>query len=130
MVPCPSLHPLFSGKTPRCAELGAPWHLGCVGHCLTSPSPVLTVPLPQAHSVCAMVIAAPCTFGRLRSLTLPPTCVRLLSRNFSKMHCFRICERPAEPGEGLQRGEGREGNAHGGTLRQQPLYPCRGLGGE
>ena len=25
-------------------------------------------------------------------MVLPPSCVRLLSRNFSKMHCFRIPE--------------------------------------
>ncbi|MBV99768.1 Diacylglycerol kinase theta, partial [Eschrichtius robustus] len=34
-------------------------------------------------------------------MVLPPACVRLLSRNFSKMHCFRISESTApEPGEG------------------------------
>ncbi|XP_055977482.1 diacylglycerol kinase theta isoform X2 [Sorex fumeus] len=70
----------------------------------------------QAHSVCAAVIAAECTFGRLTSLTLPPTCVRLLSRNFSKMHCFRICERLAEPGDWAENEDsstspGREGPA-------------------
>ncbi|KAG8508623.1 Diacylglycerol kinase theta, partial [Galemys pyrenaicus] len=53
----------------------------------------------QAHSVCSAVLTSECTFGVLRSLILPPTCVRLLSRNFSKMHCFRIAESPAEPGE-------------------------------
>ncbi|XP_045384253.1 diacylglycerol kinase theta isoform X1 [Lemur catta] len=55
----------------------------------------------QAHSVCSTALAPDCTFGRLRSLVLPPACVRLLSRNFSKMHCFRIAETVAlEPGEG------------------------------
>ena len=34
-------------------------------------------------------------------MVLPPACVRLLSRNFSKMHCFRISESATpEPGEG------------------------------
>nr|XP_012638857.1 diacylglycerol kinase theta isoform X2 [Microcebus murinus] len=58
----------------------------------------------QAHSVCSMALAPECTFGRLRSLVLPPGCVRLLSRNFSKMHCFRIAETPA-----LEQGEGDDG---------------------
>lgn len=54
----------------------------------------------QAHSVCSAALAPECTFGRLRTLVLPPACVRLLSRNFSKMHCFRIPESAApEPGE-------------------------------
>ncbi|XP_022410610.1 diacylglycerol kinase theta isoform X4 [Delphinapterus leucas] len=58
-------------------------------------------PLPQAHSVCSAALAPECTFGRLRTMVLPPACVRLLSRNFSKMHCFRISESTApEPGEG------------------------------
>ncbi|XP_057560862.1 diacylglycerol kinase theta isoform X3 [Hippopotamus amphibius kiboko] len=55
----------------------------------------------QAHSVCSAALAPECTFGRLRTMLLPPACVRLLSRNFSKMHCFRISESAApEPGEG------------------------------
>ncbi|XP_059963347.1 diacylglycerol kinase theta isoform X4 [Mesoplodon densirostris] len=55
----------------------------------------------QAHSVCSAALAPECTFGRLRTMVLPPACVRLLSRNFSKMHCFRISESTApEPGEG------------------------------
>ncbi|XP_074176076.1 diacylglycerol kinase theta isoform X3 [Rhinolophus sinicus] len=52
----------------------------------------------HAHSVCCAALAPECTFGRLRTMILPPACVRLLSRNFSKMHCFRISE--SEPGEG------------------------------
>ncbi|XP_049645659.1 diacylglycerol kinase theta isoform X3 [Suncus etruscus] len=52
----------------------------------------------QVHSICAVVLADECTFGPLHTLTLPPTCVRLLSSNFSKMHCFRILH-PAEPGD-------------------------------
>ncbi|ELR60812.1 Diacylglycerol kinase theta, partial [Bos mutus] len=68
----------------------------------------------QAHSVCSAALAPECTFGRLRTLVLPPACVRLLSRNFSKMHCFRIPESAApEPGEwgggeGVPAGPGRE----------------------
>lgn len=55
----------------------------------------------QAHSVCSTALAPECTFGRLRTMVLPPACVRLLSRNFSKMHCFRISESTTpEPGEG------------------------------
>ncbi|KAM5283692.1 diacylglycerol kinase theta isoform 1-T1 [Hipposideros larvatus] len=55
----------------------------------------------QAHSVCCATLAPECTFGRLRTMILPPACVRLLSRNFSKMHCFRVSELTApEPGEG------------------------------
>ncbi|XP_073676309.1 diacylglycerol kinase theta-like [Garra rufa] len=30
--------------------------------------------------------------GRLRNMILHPSCVRLSSRNFSKMHCYRISE--------------------------------------
>ncbi|XP_045630695.1 diacylglycerol kinase theta isoform X2 [Ursus americanus] len=55
----------------------------------------------QAHSVCSAALAPECTFGRLHTMVLPPACVRLLSRNFSKMHCFRISEGSApETGEG------------------------------
>ncbi|KAF5913809.1 hypothetical protein HPG69_014833, partial [Diceros bicornis minor] len=54
-----------------------------------------------AHSVCSAALAPECAFGRLRTLVLPPACVRLLSRNFGKTHCFRIAEGAApEPGEG------------------------------
>lgn len=42
--------------------------------------------------MCSTALTPECTFGRLRSMVLPPSCVRLLSRNFSKMHCFRIPE--------------------------------------
>lgn len=59
--------------------------------------PRLKAVLPQAHSVCCAALAPECTFGRLRTMILPPACVRLLSRNFSKMHCFRISE--SEPGK-------------------------------
>ncbi|XP_069451063.1 diacylglycerol kinase theta isoform X2 [Ovis canadensis] len=70
----------------------------------------------QAHSVCSAALAPECTFGRLRTLVLPPACVRLLSRNFSKMHCFRIPESAApEPGE---RGGGEEWPARGRALTE------------
>ncbi|XP_069877742.1 diacylglycerol kinase theta isoform X1 [Dipodomys merriami] len=49
----------------------------------------------QAHSACCAVLGPECSFGRLRSMVLPPACVRLLSRNFSKLHCFRIPETAA-----------------------------------
>ncbi|XP_036903254.1 diacylglycerol kinase theta isoform X2 [Sturnira hondurensis] len=55
----------------------------------------------QVHAVCSAALAPECWFGRLRTMVLPPACVRLLSRNFSKMHCFRISESAVpEPGEG------------------------------
>ncbi|XP_053558715.1 diacylglycerol kinase theta [Bombina bombina] len=46
----------------------------------------------QAHAVCYSILTHECTFGRLRNMVLPPHCVRLQARNFSKMHCFRISE--------------------------------------
>lgn len=45
-----------------------------------------------AHAACYVVVTPECTFGRLRSMILPPSCVQLFSRNFSKLHCFRISE--------------------------------------
>ncbi|XP_019410758.1 PREDICTED: diacylglycerol kinase theta [Crocodylus porosus] len=45
-----------------------------------------------AHVACYTAVTPECTFGRLRNMILPPNCVRLFSRNFSKMHCFRISE--------------------------------------
>ncbi|XP_008840011.1 diacylglycerol kinase theta isoform X2 [Nannospalax galili] len=70
----------------------------------------------QAHSVCSTALAPECTFGRLRSMVLPPACVRLLSRNFSKMHCFRIPETlTLELGDG---DDGLDGSAATGTGRE------------
>uniref|UniRef100_A0A8C9NFY2 Diacylglycerol kinase n=1 Tax=Serinus canaria TaxID=9135 RepID=A0A8C9NFY2_SERCA len=51
--------------------------------------------LSQSHSetLCKSIGIYPeCTFGRLRNMILPPSCVQLFSRNFSKLHCFRISE--------------------------------------
>ncbi|KAM5271479.1 diacylglycerol kinase theta [Ctenodactylus gundi] len=69
----------------------------------------------QAHSACASALAPECSFGRLRPLLLPPACVRLRSRNFSKAHCFRIPENAVELGDwddstdgGIPVGLGRE----------------------
>ncbi|XP_061490933.1 diacylglycerol kinase theta isoform X3 [Rhineura floridana] len=45
-----------------------------------------------AHAACYVIVPPECTFGRLRNMILPPNCVHLFSRNFSKMHCFRILE--------------------------------------
>ncbi|XP_034996340.2 diacylglycerol kinase theta [Zootoca vivipara] len=45
-----------------------------------------------AHAACYVIVPPECTFGRLRNMILPPNCVHLCSRNFSKMHCFRISE--------------------------------------
>ncbi|KAB1282691.1 Diacylglycerol kinase theta [Camelus dromedarius] len=73
-------------------------------------------PPPQAHSVCSAVLTPECTFGRLRTMVLPPACVRLLSRNFSKMHCFRISESAApEPGDG---DDGVDGSAPAGPGKE------------
>ncbi|KAJ4922559.1 hypothetical protein JOQ06_016563 [Pogonophryne albipinna] len=38
------------------------------------------------HVACYLSVPAECTLGRLRGMMLPPSCVRLDSRNFSKMH--------------------------------------------
>ncbi|KAM8960987.1 diacylglycerol kinase theta [Pelodytes ibericus] len=46
----------------------------------------------QAHAACYIILNHECTFGRLRNMVLPPNCVLLHTRNFSKMHCFRISE--------------------------------------
>ncbi|XP_068090360.1 diacylglycerol kinase theta [Hyperolius riggenbachi] len=46
----------------------------------------------QAHASCYVILTHECTFGRLRNMILSPNCVCLHSRNFSKLHCFRISE--------------------------------------
>ncbi|XP_063086126.1 diacylglycerol kinase theta isoform X3 [Cavia porcellus] len=75
----------------------------------------------QAHSLCSAMLAPECTFGRLRTMVLPPGCVRLLSRNFSKMHCFRIAETTApELGD---RDDGMDGSAALGPGRDMPAAP-------
>ncbi|XP_069482496.1 diacylglycerol kinase theta isoform X2 [Ambystoma mexicanum] len=45
-----------------------------------------------AHAACYIIVPPLCTFGKLRNMLLHPNCVRFYSRNFSKMHCFRITE--------------------------------------
>ncbi|KAL4641655.1 diacylglycerol kinase theta [Arapaima gigas] len=45
-----------------------------------------------AHASCYVILPPDCSFGRLRNMILPPSCVRICSRNFSKMHLFRISE--------------------------------------
>lgn len=45
-----------------------------------------------SHAACYLAVPAECTLGRLRCMLLHPACVRLDSRNFSKMHCYRIAE--------------------------------------
>uniref|UniRef100_A0A674K5G7 Diacylglycerol kinase n=1 Tax=Terrapene triunguis TaxID=2587831 RepID=A0A674K5G7_9SAUR len=58
-----------------------------------------------AHASCYIIVPPECTFGRLRNMILPPNCVRLVSRNFSKMHCFRISESlQTEPGKDSENG--------------------------
>ncbi|XP_077876919.1 diacylglycerol kinase theta isoform X3 [Ictidomys tridecemlineatus] len=78
----------------------------------------------QAHAVCSTALAPECTFGRLRSMVLPPSCVRLLSRNFSKMHCFRIAEAVVpEPGN---KDDGADGIATGVLGREALVAPESG----
>ncbi|PNI30780.1 DGKQ isoform 2 [Pan troglodytes] len=76
----------------------------------------------QAHSVCSAALAPECGFGRLRSLVLPPACVRLLPGGFSKTQSFRIVE-AAEPGEG---GDGADGSAAVGPGRETQATPESG----
>ncbi|XP_059202973.1 diacylglycerol kinase theta [Centropristis striata] len=45
-----------------------------------------------SHAACYLSVPPECTLGRLRCMMLHPSCVRLDSRNFSKMHCYRITE--------------------------------------
>ncbi|KAF6715274.1 Diacylglycerol kinase theta [Oryzias melastigma] len=45
-----------------------------------------------AHPSCYHSVPLECAVGRLRCMLLKPTCVRMDSRNFSKMHCYRITE--------------------------------------
>ncbi|KAF7652295.1 hypothetical protein LDENG_00098750 [Lucifuga dentata] len=45
-----------------------------------------------SHTGCYLSVPPKCTMGRLRCMLLLPACVRLDSRNFSKMHCYRIME--------------------------------------
>ncbi|XP_031442985.1 diacylglycerol kinase theta isoform X2 [Clupea harengus] len=45
-----------------------------------------------AHASCYITVRPECSMGRLHNMILHPGCVRICSRNFSKMHLFRICE--------------------------------------
>ncbi|XP_069575615.1 diacylglycerol kinase theta [Brachyistius frenatus] len=45
-----------------------------------------------SHAACYLSVPPECAVGRLRCMLLHPACVRLDSRNFSKMHCYRITE--------------------------------------
>ncbi|KAM8733528.1 diacylglycerol kinase theta [Acanthopagrus schlegelii] len=45
-----------------------------------------------SHAACYLSVPPECTLGRLRCMLLHPACIRLDSRNFSKMHCYRITE--------------------------------------
>nr|XP_023687202.1 diacylglycerol kinase theta isoform X2 [Paramormyrops kingsleyae] len=47
-----------------------------------------------AHASCYVVLPPDCSLGRLHNMILHPSCVRICSRNFSKLHCFRISESP------------------------------------
>ncbi|XP_030223383.1 diacylglycerol kinase theta [Gadus morhua] len=45
-----------------------------------------------SHAACYAVLPPACKLGRLASVLLPPSSVQLSSRNYSKMHCYRIAE--------------------------------------
>uniref|UniRef100_A0AAY4DVJ0 Diacylglycerol kinase n=1 Tax=Denticeps clupeoides TaxID=299321 RepID=A0AAY4DVJ0_9TELE len=45
-----------------------------------------------AHASCYASVPPECRLGRLRGTILHPSCVRICSRNFSKMHLYRISE--------------------------------------
>lgn len=45
-----------------------------------------------SHAACYVVLSPGCQLGRLGSMLLPPACIQLCSRNYSKMHCYRIAE--------------------------------------
>lgn len=45
-----------------------------------------------SHASCNLSVPPECALGRLRCMLLHPSCVHLDSRNFSKMHCYRITE--------------------------------------
>ncbi|KAM6980369.1 LOW QUALITY PROTEIN: diacylglycerol kinase theta [Aplochiton taeniatus] len=45
-----------------------------------------------AHAACYVIVPPECDLGRLQGMMLHPAAVRLCSRNFSKMHCYRISE--------------------------------------
>ncbi|XP_062331952.1 diacylglycerol kinase theta [Osmerus eperlanus] len=44
------------------------------------------------HAACYIIVPPVCDLGRLAGVMLTPACVQLSSRNFSKMHCYRISE--------------------------------------
>ncbi|XP_015228773.1 PREDICTED: diacylglycerol kinase theta [Cyprinodon variegatus] len=44
------------------------------------------------HAACYRLVSPECNLGRLRNMLLHPSIVCLDSRNFSKMHCYRIME--------------------------------------
>uniref|UniRef100_A0A3B4XV48 Diacylglycerol kinase n=1 Tax=Seriola lalandi dorsalis TaxID=1841481 RepID=A0A3B4XV48_SERLL len=56
----------------------------------------------MSHAACYLSVPPECTLGRLHRMLLHPACVRLDSRNFSKMHCYRITESHELGGRGLQ----------------------------
>ncbi|KAG7270190.1 hypothetical protein CRUP_016024 [Coryphaenoides rupestris] len=45
-----------------------------------------------SHAACYVILSPECQLGRLGSMLLPPACLQLCSRNYSKMHCYRIAE--------------------------------------
>ncbi|XP_026136105.1 diacylglycerol kinase theta-like [Carassius auratus] len=45
-----------------------------------------------AHASCYIILPPECSMGRLQNMILHPSCVWICSRNFSKMHCYRISE--------------------------------------
>ncbi|XP_061580814.1 diacylglycerol kinase theta-like [Cololabis saira] len=49
-----------------------------------------------SHAACRAAVPPECTLGRLRGLLLPPRCVRLQARNFSRRHLYRVPETPEQ----------------------------------
>ncbi|TRY91095.1 hypothetical protein DNTS_020395 [Danionella cerebrum] len=45
-----------------------------------------------AHASCQVTVPPQCTLGRLQNMILHPSAVQICSRNFSKMHLYRISE--------------------------------------
>ncbi|KAJ3602777.1 hypothetical protein NHX12_030525 [Muraenolepis orangiensis] len=41
-----------------------------------------------SHAACYVILSPECQLGRLGSMVLPPACLQLCSRNYSKMHCY------------------------------------------
>ncbi|KAK7916229.1 hypothetical protein WMY93_011990 [Mugilogobius chulae] len=108
---------MFSCADCRCSHLDSPqqsldtwphhWREGCstsscrceVCHRSCGSSDVLTGLRCEwcgltSHGTCFVSVPPDCGLGRIRAMILKPRCVRLESRNFSKMHLYRVVESP------------------------------------